>query len=105
MPTEIGTAATDRVVVVTGAASGIGRAIAGELAARDHPVALLDRSGDAVRAAADELADSGARVVGLEVDVSDRTSVDSAVEKARAELGPILDHRHECRHPGERTVR
>lgn len=89
MPTEIGTAATDRVVVVTGAASGIGRAIAGELAARDHPVALLDRSGDAVRAAADELADSGARVVGLEVDVSDRTSVDSAVEKARAELGPI----------------
>ncbi len=88
MSTENSTAA-DRVAIVSGAASGIGRAIAGELAGRNHPVALLDRSGDAVRAAADELANDGARVIGLEVDVSDRASVDAAVEKARAELGPI----------------
>ncbi|WP_241386601.1 SDR family NAD(P)-dependent oxidoreductase [Rhodococcus sp. CH91] len=89
MPTDSDSTAAGRVAVVTGAGSGIGRAIAGELAGGRHPVALLDRNGEAARAAADELAAEGARVVALEVDVADRGNVDSAVEKVRAELGSV----------------
>lgn len=82
-------AATERVAVVTGAASGMGRAIAGHLAARGARVALLDRDGPAILRAAEELGETGARVVGVEADVTERAAVDAALDKARAELGPI----------------
>lgn len=82
-------AATERVAVVTGAASGMGRAIAGHLAVRGARVALLDRDGPAILRAAEELGETGARVVGVEADVTERAAVDAALDKARAELGPI----------------
>jgi len=78
-----------RVAVVTGAASGIGLGVARQLAGLNHPVALFDRNGDAVRAAADELNAGGATALAFEVDVTDRGSVDIAVDKVRSELGPI----------------
>ncbi len=80
--------AEERVAVVTGAASGMGRAIAGRLAGQGDRVALLDLDGEGAAAAADELRASGAQALGLEVDVTDRAAVDAAFEKARAELGP-----------------
>ena len=79
----------DRVAVVTGAASGIGLAIARQLAARGDRVALLDRQGEAVRRAAEGLRERGARVTAAEADVADRGSVDAALAEVRAELGPI----------------
>jgi NAD(P)-dependent dehydrogenase (short-subunit alcohol dehydrogenase family) len=79
----------DRVAVVTGAASGMGLAIARELASRGHRVGLLDLQGEAARRAADDLRESGASAVGVEADVSDRRAVDAALDKLRAELGPI----------------
>lgn len=78
-----------RVAVVTGAGSGIGLSVARHLAERRHPVALLDRNGDAVRDAAAELRANGTATVGIEVDVSDRAAVDTAMDKVRAELGSI----------------
>ena len=78
-----------RTAVVTGAASGMGRSIADELARRGHKVALLDRQGPAVKAAADELAADGFDVVGHEVDVSDRESVRRTLDAVREQLGPI----------------
>lgn len=78
-----------RVAVVTGAASGIGLAIARSLAADGHAVALLDRDGVGAEAGAAELRDAGATAVGIEVDVADRDAVDAAVVRARGELGPI----------------
>jgi len=78
-----------RVAVVTGAASGMGLAISRHLAARGDRVALLDLQGDAVLRAAESLRESGARAIGAAVDVSDRTEVDRALAKVRAELGPI----------------
>lgn len=78
-----------RVAVITGAASGIGLGVARQLAALKHPVALFDRNGAAVRAAADELNAGGATALAFEVDVTDRSSVDIAVDKVRSELGPI----------------
>ena len=78
-----------RVAVVTGAASGMGLAIGRHLAARGDRVALLDVQGDAVLRAAEGLRETGARAIGAEVDVTDRAAVDGALEKVRAELGPV----------------
>jgi 2-hydroxycyclohexanecarboxyl-CoA dehydrogenase len=79
----------ERVAVVTGAASGMGLAIARHLAARGDCVALLDLQGEATIRAAEELRESGAQAIGVEADVSDRAAVDAALDKVRAELGPI----------------
>jgi len=53
----------DRVAVVTGAASGMGLAIARQMAARGDRVALLDLQGDAAMRAAERLRESGAQVM------------------------------------------
>jgi 2-hydroxycyclohexanecarboxyl-CoA dehydrogenase len=78
-----------RVAVVTGAASGMGLAIARKLAAGGDRVALLDLHGPASLEAAAALRESGAQALGLEVDVTDRGAVDAALGKVRAELGPV----------------
>jgi NAD(P)-dependent dehydrogenase (short-subunit alcohol dehydrogenase family) len=80
---------TSRVAVVTGAASGMGLAIARRLAGAGHRVALIDLDGDAAEAAAGELRATGARAIAAKVDVSDRAAVDDALARARAELGPV----------------
>lgn len=78
-----------RVAVVTGAASGMGLAIARRLATEGHPVALLDLDGDAAERAADDLRTSGAGALGAKVDVGDRGAVDEALQRVRDELGPV----------------
>jgi 2-hydroxycyclohexanecarboxyl-CoA dehydrogenase len=79
----------ERVAVVTGAASGMGLAIGRHLAAGGDRVALLDLQGEATQGAADDLRREGATAIGVEADVTDRSAVDAALEKVRAELGPI----------------
>jgi 2-hydroxycyclohexanecarboxyl-CoA dehydrogenase len=79
----------DRVAVVTGAASGMGLAIAQHLAAQGDRVGLLDLQGAAAVRAAEELRATGAAAIAAEVDVTDRRAVDAALEKVRAEFGPI----------------
>ena len=81
--------AMSRVAVVTGAASGMGLAIARHLAARGNRVGLLDLQGDAALRAAENLRSTGATAIGAEADVSDRGAVDAALNRLRAELGPI----------------
>jgi len=75
-----------RVAVVTGAASGMGRAIAGRLASAGNRVALLDLDGDGVTQAAAAI---GADAIAAKVDVTDRGGVEDAIARARAELGPV----------------
>jgi len=77
-----------RVAVVTGAASGMGLAIAQRLSEAAHHVALLDVDGAAAEAAAKALSGAG-NAFGVACDVSDRDQVFAAVERARAELGPV----------------
>ncbi len=80
---------SDRVDIVTGAASGIGRAIAERLAAEGHPVAIMDLDEAAAARAADELVAAGATAAAVGgVDVSDRASVVEGVEEVRRALGP-----------------
>ncbi|MFE0019606.1 SDR family NAD(P)-dependent oxidoreductase [Amycolatopsis sp. NPDC059021] len=73
-----------RTVVVTGGASGIGRAAAEAFAAEGDNVVVADISGDAARDVARELG-----VDHVEVDISDPTSVDAAVAAVTGRAGPI----------------
>ena len=78
-----------RVAVVTGAASGMGLAIARHLAARGNRIGLLDLHGEAALQAAEDLRKTGAIAIAAQADVTDRGTVDAALDKVRAELGPI----------------
>ncbi|MFO0896328.1 MAG: SDR family oxidoreductase [Pirellulales bacterium] len=79
------------VAVVTGGASGIGRAAAELFAAEGAHVALWDL-GDAPQAVAVELAAKyGVRAIGVAANVAEEVAVSAAVERTEAELGPI-DH-------------
>jgi NAD(P)-dependent dehydrogenase (short-subunit alcohol dehydrogenase family) len=75
--------------VVTGAARGIGAAIAGRLAAEGLAVAVLDIDGDGATARADGIAATGGRSVGIACDVADRGAVVRAFDEAAASLGGI----------------
>jgi 2-hydroxycyclohexanecarboxyl-CoA dehydrogenase len=78
-----------RVAVVTGGGSGMGRAICRYLADRGHRVAVLDIDGDLVQEAANDLQATGAGAVAAQVDVSDRSAVDRALDEVRRSLGPV----------------
>jgi NAD(P)-dependent dehydrogenase (short-subunit alcohol dehydrogenase family) len=78
----------DRVAVVTGAASGIGRATAQRLAAEGAAVACLDVNAAAAGATADGIVGAGDRAVAFPCDVSDETAVASAVTAVVGEVGP-----------------
>jgi 3-oxoacyl-[acyl-carrier protein] reductase len=77
------------MAVVTGAGSGIGRAIATMMAARGAAVAALDIDGAAARETAALAGAGGGRVLGLAADVSREDALDRAVSQAVAELGPL----------------
>jgi short-subunit dehydrogenase len=62
----------DRTAVITGASSGIGAAIARELAGRGHQVTLVARSADKLRELADEITARGVRADVLRADLGDR---------------------------------
>ena len=80
---------TDRVAVVTGAAAGIGRAIALALARFGAHVAVCDRDGEKLATATAELAASGRRVVSDVFDVRDGELARQFISRAGTELGPI----------------
>ena len=65
----------DRVVVVTGGASGIGAAIARGCAAEGAAVVVADRDEPAARVVADEIGADGGRALAVRVDVTDRATV------------------------------
>lgn len=72
---------------MTGAARGIGAAVARRLAADALQVAVLDLSADAAEPLAAELRAQGVRAISLGADVADETSVEAAVARCADELG------------------
>jgi NAD(P)-dependent dehydrogenase (short-subunit alcohol dehydrogenase family) len=79
----------DKVAVITGAASGIGRAIACALADRGAHVVAVDVSNDAVRALAVDLSGRGANALPLRADVSDPGAFDGVRDAALRRFGRV----------------
>jgi short-subunit dehydrogenase len=78
-----------RIVVVTGAGAGVGRAAAEEFARKGCDVALLARDQDRLERTASELQRYGVRTLSVPTDVADAAAVDAAASRVEAELGPI----------------
>lgn len=78
-----------RVALVTGAASGIGLAVAEALAKEGASVALVSLPGDDLESAAEKCAKHGGRVLTIRADVSDPNAVRHAFEMAETEFGPV----------------
>jgi NADP-dependent 3-hydroxy acid dehydrogenase YdfG len=78
-----------RVALVTGASSGIGEATAAALADAGAAVAIGARRRDRLDALAARLRDGGARVLQLDLDVTDEAACTDAVRRTREELGGL----------------
>ena len=77
-----------RSAIVTGAGSGIGRAVALQLAARNAAVLVTDMSTKSAQAVSDEITASGGTAQPMTVDVTDAAAVESMVKTA-GDLGPL----------------
>ena len=78
---------TDQVVVVTGAASGIGRATAIRFGSEEATVACLDLDADGAEATARSIGDAGGQAAAFACNVSDPAAVTGAVSDVAARLG------------------
>jgi len=76
-----------KTALVTGAGSGLGRAVALRLAAEGGAIACMDIAGDAAEATAAEIASTDGRAHAYQVDVSDPESVRRGVDAAARDLG------------------
>lgn len=78
-----------RVTIVTGAASGMGRATAHLLADEGAPVGIVDRNADGLAAVAEEITGVGGTVHAVVADLAEPSAPAAAVADIRAALGPI----------------
>ena len=78
---------TGKIALVTGAGSGIGRAIAERLRREGAVVAVLDLDGGSARAVAEDL--GGHDAIGIEADVSEEGAVADAVDRVMTRFGGI----------------
>lgn len=81
---------TQRVAIVTGAARGIGAAVAARFGQDGMAVAVFDLEQSACQQVADAITAAGGRALAVACDVSDPVAVEAAVARVADELGPPL---------------
>lgn len=79
----------DTVVVITGAAQGIGRAIATDFGREGARVAIVDLQQEKAQQVASEISAAGGRAIAVACDVSARDEVERAASEVRSRFGPI----------------
>lgn len=77
-----------RIAVVTGAARGIGAAVAERLAHNGHDIAIFDLERDNCASTVEAVAAAGSRAAAFSVDVGDENEVRNGVSAVAEELGP-----------------
>jgi NAD(P)-dependent dehydrogenase (short-subunit alcohol dehydrogenase family) len=77
------------VAIVTGAARGIGRAVATSLTQAGAAVCVADRDGDAAQRVASELTAAGAAVLAVATDIADRAQVDELMDAVDRRFGRL----------------
>jgi 2-hydroxycyclohexanecarboxyl-CoA dehydrogenase len=78
-----------KVALVTGAAAGIGAAIARRLARDGIAVGVLDILIDEARKVAEQIGSAGGKAIPLQADITDREQVKAAVARLRDAFGPV----------------
>ncbi|MDR5831492.1 3-hydroxybutyrate dehydrogenase [Caballeronia sp. LP006] len=78
-----------KTAVVTGAASGIGRAIAITLAQAGAAVAIADLNQSGADTVAAEIREKGGKAIGIAMDVTDENAVNQGIDRVAAELGSV----------------
>jgi NADP-dependent 3-hydroxy acid dehydrogenase YdfG len=78
-----------KVVVVTGASAGIGRAVARAFGREGARVGLVARTGEALENAADEIRAAGGEALVLPLDLADAAAVDRAADEVAARFGGL----------------
>ena len=76
-------------IIITGASSGIGEAIARQLASEGHRLVLAARRGDKLEVLAREINPSGKRVIAAATDVTKPGDLETLVARARGVFGAI----------------
>lgn len=78
-----------RVVVITGASAGLGRAVVREFARKGADIALIARGIEGLEGAKKEVEAAGGKALIFPIDIADAEAVENAAEEIEKELGPI----------------
>ncbi|HIG39757.1 MAG: SDR family NAD(P)-dependent oxidoreductase [bacterium] len=78
-----------KVALVTGGASGIGLAMVRAFTGAGMKVAIADIEQDAITTALEEFSDSNTEVIGIKVDVNDRSEMEAAADETQAAFGGV----------------
>ena len=79
----------DKVVLITGAGRGIGRATAVRLASEGASLAILDRDGAAAEEAAGAVRQAGTEALALTADITDQVALEAALTKVQEAFGRV----------------
>jgi 3-oxoacyl-[acyl-carrier protein] reductase len=77
------------IILITGASQGLGRQFARVLSAHGAAVALAARQAAKLKSLEEEITAKGGRAIAVTMDVTDNSSIASAIDAAEAALGPV----------------